>query len=217
MYLLEHKHKQVRQDKSQVNYIVTFRDRILKTFHCRFRSSHSCSWDICMFSSKSHVLVNLTIDVIWPWSLSPRFLRCHKMEFHASPLLPTFHNTISCYGQDSYRWGWETSHVTKFLLHQTDQNGLSHVISHVSHVTKTPHPHGRPWEVYYERGRRPSEFSLNMRIFSSWATRPTDRLTDRPTDRPTVTLFSVLYLLNQATDWQTVFGIWKRHSINHSY
>ena len=25
--------------------------------------------------------------------------------------------------------------------------------------------------------------------------------TDRPTDRPTVTLFSVLYLLNQATDW----------------
>ena len=24
--------------------------------------------------------------------------------------------------------------------------------------------------------------------------------TDRPTDRPTVTLFSVLYLLNQATD-----------------
>ena len=28
---------------------------------------------------------------------------------------------------------------------------------------------------YYERGRRPSEFSLNMRIFSSWATRPTDR------------------------------------------
>ena len=53
---------------------------------------------------------------------------------------------------------------------------------------------------YYERGRRPSEFSLNMRIFSSWAT-------DRPTDRPTVTLFSVLYLLNQATDWQTIFGI----------
>ena len=25
----------------------------------------------------------------------------------------------------------------------------------------------------YERGRRPSEFSLNMRIFSTWATRPT--------------------------------------------
>ena len=43
--------------------------------------------------------------------------------------------------------------------------------------------------IHYERGRRPSEFSLNMRIFSSWAT-----------DRPTVTLFSVLYLLNQATD-----------------
>ena len=32
----------------------------------------------------------------------------------------------------------------------------------------------------YERGRRPSEFSLNMIIFSSWAT---DRPTDRPTDR----------------------------------
>ena len=63
---------------------------------------------------------------------------------------------------------------------------------------------------YYERGRRPSEFSLNMRIFASWAT-------DRPTDRPTVTLFSGLYLLNQATDWQTVFGIWRPHSINHSY
>ena len=94
MYLLEHKHKQVRQDKSQVNYIVTFRDRILKTFHCRFRSSHSCSWDICMFSSKSHVLVNLTIDVIWPWSLNPRLWRCYKMEFYTSPLLPTFHNTI---------------------------------------------------------------------------------------------------------------------------
>ena len=26
------------------------------------------------------------------------------------------------------------------------------------------------------------------------------KLSDRPTDRPTVTLFSVLYLLNQATD-----------------
>ena len=39
---------------------------------------------------------------------------------------------------------------------------------------------------------------------------------ERP-DRPTVTLFSVLYLLNQATDWQTVFGIWKPYSINHSY
>ena len=25
-------------------------------------------------------------------------------------------------------------------------------------------------QVHYERGRRPSEFSLNMRIFSSWAT-----------------------------------------------
>ena len=36
-------------------------------------------------------------------------------------------------------------------------------------------------------------------------------------ERPTVTLFSVLYLLNQATDWQMVFGIWKPHSINHSY
>ena len=35
--------------------------------------------------------------------------------------------------------------------------------------------------------------------------------------RPAVTLFSVLYLLNQATDSQTVFGIWKPHSINHSY
>ena len=32
---------------------------------------------------------------------------------------------------------------------------------------------------YYERCRRPSEFSLNMIIFSSWATRPTDRPTDR--------------------------------------
>ena len=32
----------------------------------------------------------------------------------------------------------------------------------------------------YERGRRPIEFSLNMRIFSSWATRSTDRPTDRP-------------------------------------
>ena len=41
--------------------------------------------------------------------------------------------------------------------------------------------------------------------------------TDRPTDRPTVTLFSVLYLLNQATDWQTGFGIWKPHLINNSY
>ena len=90
--VLEHKHKQVRQHKYQVNYVVTFRDRILRTFHCRFWSSHSCSWDICMFSSKSHVLVNLTIDVIWPWSLNPRFWRCHKMEFHTSPLLPTFHN-----------------------------------------------------------------------------------------------------------------------------
>ena len=27
---------------------------------------------------------------------------------------------------------------------------------------------------YYERGRRPCEFSLNMKIFSTWATRPTD-------------------------------------------
>ena len=34
---------------------------------------------------------------------------------------------------------------------------------------------------------------------------------------PTVTLFSVLYLLNQTTDWQTVFGIWKPQWINHSY
>ena len=34
--VLEHKHKQVRQDKSQVNYIVTFRDRILRTFHSSF-------------------------------------------------------------------------------------------------------------------------------------------------------------------------------------
>ena len=41
--VLEHKHKQVRQGKSQVNYIVTFRDRILRTFHYRFWSSHSCS------------------------------------------------------------------------------------------------------------------------------------------------------------------------------
>ena len=84
--------KQVGQYKYRVNYIFTFRDRILRTFHCRFWSSHSCSWDICMFSSKSHVLVNLNIDVIWPWSLNPRFWRCHKMEFHTSPLLTTFHN-----------------------------------------------------------------------------------------------------------------------------
>ena len=34
--------------------------------------------------------------------------------------------------------------MTKFLLHQTDQNGLSHVISHVSDVTwqKSPTPKG---------------------------------------------------------------------------
>ena len=30
-------------------------------------------------------------------------------------------------------------------------------------------------DIGYERGRRPSEFSLNMIIFSTWATRPTDR------------------------------------------
>ena len=47
-----------------------------------------------------------------------------------------------------------------------------------------------------------------MRIFSSWATRPTDQ----------PWRFSAsYYLLNQATDWQTIFGIWKPHSINHSY
>ena len=37
------------------------------------------------------------------------------------------------------------------LLHQTDQNELSHVIhvrSQVSHVTKTPHPQWRQQEVY---------------------------------------------------------------------
>ena len=50
-----------------------------------------------------------------------------------------------------------------------------------------------------------------------WEFSQVERPTDRPTDRPTVTLFSVLYLLNQATDWQTVFGIWKPQSINHSY
>ena len=54
----------------------------------------------------------------------------------------------------------------------------------------------------YERGRRPSEFSLNMRIFSSWAT-------DRPTDRPW--RFSASYIF-----W-TKLPIDKRFSASESH
>ena len=43
-------------------------------------------------------------------------------------------------------------------------------------------------DIGYERGRRPSEFSLNMRI-----------QLERP-DRQTATLFIVLYVLNHTTD-----------------
>ena len=57
------------------------------------------------------------------------------------------HSTFSWNPADA----WEYAKA-KILLHQTDQNELSHVIhmiSHMNHVTETTHPQGRLKEIYF--------------------------------------------------------------------
>ena len=132
------------------------------------------------------------------WTWTSTWLPCHRMTRISTchrMLWPQFilHKNLS----------WKT--LRYWLCDVFCVKVVSTMYVLVSYVNNSRVITDKRARVNYERGRRPSEFSLNMRIFSSWAT------------RPTVTLFSVLYLLNQATDSQTVFGIWKPHSINHSY